>query len=65
MKYVIVTPGGTVRYDVPVMKVQAYSLTDIFDKGLLILLQLVKDIFVIFHHFFLACLVFHALNHGV
>lgn len=25
MKYVIVTPGGTVQYDVPIMKVQKYS----------------------------------------
>ncbi|MDE7342095.1 MAG: hypothetical protein K2N80_16320 [Lachnospiraceae bacterium] len=32
MKYVIVTPGGTVRYDVPIMKVQTYSLDDIFEK---------------------------------
>ena len=38
MKYVVVTPGGTVRYDVPVMKVQAYTLDDIFEKGLLMLL---------------------------
>ncbi len=38
MQYVIVTPGGTVRYDVPVMKVQTYSLDDIFDKHLLMLL---------------------------
>ena len=30
MKYVIATPGGTVRYDVPVMKVQAYTLGEIF-----------------------------------
>ncbi len=32
MKYVIVTPGGTVQYDIPIMKVQAYSLDDIFKK---------------------------------
>ena len=32
------TPGGTVQYDVPVMKIQTYSLDDIFAKGLLILL---------------------------
>ncbi len=25
MKYVIVTPGGTVQYDIPVMKVQKYK----------------------------------------
>lgn len=30
MKYVIITPGGTVQYDVPVMRVQKYSLEDIF-----------------------------------
>ena len=38
MKYIIITPGGTVCYDVPVMKVQTYSLDDIFEKGLLMLL---------------------------
>ena len=38
MKYVIATPGGTVRYDVPVMKVQAYTLGEIFEKGLLMLI---------------------------
>ena len=37
MKYVIVTPGGTVQYDVPIMKVQTYSLDDIFEKDLLML----------------------------
>ncbi|GFI47432.1 hypothetical protein IMSAGC019_02756 [Lachnospiraceae bacterium] len=45
MKYVIVTPGGTVKYDVPIMKVQTYSLDDIFEKGLLMLLP-----FYIFSH---------------
>ncbi len=45
MKYVIVTPGGTVQYDVPIMKVQAYTLDDIFEKGLLILIP-----FYIFSH---------------
>lgn len=45
MKYVIVTPGGTVKYDVPIMKVQAYTLDDIFDKNLLMLLP-----FYIFSH---------------
>ncbi len=38
MKYIIVTPGGTVQYDVPIMKMQSYSLDDIFEKGLLILI---------------------------
>lgn len=38
MKYVIITPGGTVRYDVPVMKVQNYTLDDIFEKRLLLLI---------------------------
>ena len=33
MKYVLVTPGGTVQYDVPVMKVQAYSLDDILKNA--------------------------------
>lgn len=36
MKYVIITPGGTVQYDVPVMKVQTYSLDKIFEKHLLL-----------------------------
>ena len=45
MKYVIVTPGGTVRYDVPIMKIQTYSLDDIFRKGLLMLIP-----FYIFSH---------------
>ncbi|MCI9486775.1 MAG: hypothetical protein HFI64_07320 [Lachnospiraceae bacterium] len=45
MKYVIVTPGGTVQYDVPIMKVQTYSLDDIFDKKLLLLIP-----FYIFSH---------------
>ncbi len=45
MKYVIVTPGGTVMYDVPIMKVQAYTLNDIFEKGLLMLIP-----FYIFSH---------------
>ena len=45
MKYVIVTPGGTVQYDVPIMKVQTYSLDDIFEKRLLLLIP-----FYIFSH---------------
>ena len=45
MKYVIITPGGTVQYDVPIMKVQSYSLDDIFDKHLLMLIP-----FYIFSH---------------
>lgn len=38
MKYVIITPGGTVQYDVPIMKVQNYTLDDIFEKRLLLLI---------------------------
>ena len=45
MKYVIVTPGGTVEYDVPIMKVQSYSLDEIFEKRLLMLIP-----FYIFSH---------------
>lgn len=45
MKYVINTPGGSVQYDIPVMKVQAYSLDEIFEKNLLLLLP-----FYIFSH---------------
>ena len=45
MKYVIVTPGGTVEYDVPIMKVQSYSLDEILEKRLLMLIP-----FYIFSH---------------
>ena len=45
MKYVIITPGGTVQYDVPIMKVQTYSIDDIFEKRLLMLIP-----FYIFSH---------------
>lgn len=45
MNYVIVTPGGTVQYDIPIMKVQSYSLNDIFEKKLLMLIP-----FYIFSH---------------
>ncbi len=45
MKYIIVTPGGTVQYDIPVMKVQKYLLDDIFEKHLLMLVP-----FYIFSH---------------
>lgn len=30
MRYVVKTSGGTVEYDVPIMKIQGYSLEDIF-----------------------------------
>ncbi|MEY8327304.1 hypothetical protein AALB47_25965 [Lachnospiraceae bacterium 54-11] len=45
MRYVIKTPGGTVEYDVPIMKVQEYTMEDIFSKGLLLLIP-----FYIFSH---------------
>ena len=38
MNIVINTPGGSVSFDVPVVKVQSYSLEQIFDKKLLFLL---------------------------
>ncbi len=38
MKYVIITPGGTVAYDIPIMKVQSYTIDDIFEKRLLLLI---------------------------
>ena len=38
MNILINTPGGAVSFDVPVMKVQSYSLEQIFDKNLLFLL---------------------------
>ncbi len=34
MKYVIITLGETVQYDISVMKVQTYSLEEIFEKRL-------------------------------
>ena len=34
----IITPGGEVSYEIPVVKVQDYSLEEIFDKRLLFLL---------------------------
>ena len=45
MKYMIITPGGTVQYDIPIMKVQSYSLDNIFEKRLLMLIP-----FYIFSH---------------
>ena len=45
MKYVINTPRETVQYDVPIVKVQAYTLNDIFEKRLLLLIP-----FYIFSH---------------
>ncbi len=45
MRYVIKTPGGTVGYDVPIMKVQEYPLDEIFSKKLLLLIP-----FYIFSH---------------
>ena len=45
MQYVIKTPGGSAEYDVPIMKVQEYSLEYIFSKNLLLLIP-----FYIFSH---------------
>lgn len=39
------TPGGDVSYDIPVMKLQSYTIDDIFEKGLLFLIP-----FYIFTH---------------
>lgn len=38
MRYVIVTPGGTVEYDIPIMKIQTYGIDEIFQKKLLLLI---------------------------
>ena len=38
MNIVIHTPGGTVDFDVPIMKVNSYSLAQIFEKDLYFLL---------------------------
>lgn len=45
MMYMIKTPGGDVSYEIPVMKVQEYTLDDIFEKKLLLLIP-----FYIFSH---------------
>ena len=45
MKIIIEVPNGSISYDVPVIKVQEYSLDEIFDKGLLFLIP-----FYIFTH---------------
>lgn len=45
MRYVIKTPGGSVEYDIPIIKVQEYTLEDIFSKRLLLLIP-----FYIFSH---------------
>ena len=45
LKIRMVTPGGTVEYDIQVMKSQQYTLEEIFDKNLLLLLP-----FYIFSH---------------
>jgi len=38
MRYIIHTPGGTVGYDVPIMKIISYTFDEIFDKRLLLVL---------------------------
>lgn len=38
MKYVIATPGGTVQYNIPIIKMQDYSLDTIFKKRLFMLI---------------------------
>ena len=45
MRIEMKTPGGSVGYDIPVMKSQEYSLTEIFEKKLLFLIP-----FYIFSH---------------
>lgn len=45
MRYILNTPGGTVEYDVPIMKIDAYPLDALFEKGLLMLIP-----FYIFSH---------------
>lgn len=37
-RYVIKTPGGSIEYDVPLFKTQQYTLNDIFEKNLLLLI---------------------------
>lgn len=45
MKIHMMTPGGDVSYDIPVMKVQKYALEELFEKNLLFLIP-----FYIFKH---------------
>ena len=45
LKIRMITPGGTVEYDIQVMKSQQYTLKDIFEKNLLLLIP-----FYIFSH---------------
>lgn len=37
-KYIIKTPGGKIEYDVPLFKAQQYTLNEIFEKNLLLLI---------------------------
>ncbi|WP_191013382.1 hypothetical protein [Treponema zioleckii] len=37
-RYVIKTPGGTVSYRIPIMKIKSYNLDEIFEKNLILLL---------------------------
>lgn len=37
-RYVIKTPGGTVEYDIPILKIKSYPLEEIFEKKLYLLL---------------------------
>lgn len=37
-RYVIKTPSGSIEYDVPLLKTQQYTLSDIFEKNLLLLI---------------------------
>lgn len=41
----MITPGGTVSFDIPVMKTQRYGIEEIFEKNLLFLIP-----FYIFSH---------------
>ena len=37
-KYIIKTPGGSIEYNVPIFKTQQYTLDEIFEKNLLLLI---------------------------
>ena len=37
-RYVIKTPGGTVHYEIPIMKIKSYTIDEIFEKKLLLLI---------------------------
>ena len=50
----IETPGGNVSYKVPIIKMQSYTLREIFEKKLLFLIVLF--LFVMYYRFIRPCI---------